>query len=235
MNNVKLEICVGTLADVIACRGFGVDRIEVTSALELGGLTPTLGMVKEIKKLVNIELVCMVRPHADTFVYSDFDIDCMFADAKALCEAGIDGIVFGFLTNDSTIDEHLTRKMVELVHPYKKQAIFHKAFDHTPDIFKAFDMLETLHVDRVLTEGGFSFNKEEKRKNIKKLISSSTSIEVLVGGGVRAENVLDIIQQTGCNQVHSSCKSVKEVDGVSLVFVDQKKVKSMVEALKNMV
>ncbi len=231
MKNVKLEICIGTLEDVNALKEYAVDRIEVTSALELGGLTPTLGMIKAIKETVDIELACMVRPHANTFVYSSEDVACMFSDAKALCEAGVNGIVFGFLNENKTINTELTKKMVDLLHSYNKQAIFHKAFDHTMNIFESFSQLQNLHVDRVLTEGGFAFDVKTKRSNIKKLVSQSTLTEVLVGGGVRSENVLEIIEQTNCNQVHSSCKSVREVDGISLVYVDEQKVKEMVETL----
>lgn len=231
MKNVKLEICVGTLDDINALKEYDVDRIEVTSALELGGLTPTLGMIHTIREMVDTELACMVRPHANTFVYSLEDVACMFRDAKALCEIGVDGIVFGFLNENKTINTDLTKKMVSLIHSYHKQAIFHKAFDYTVDIFESFNQLQELQVDRVLTEGGFSFDVKTKRSNIKKLVSQSISTEVLVGGGVRSDNVLDIIKQTNCNQVHSSCKSVKEVDGVSLVYVDKQKVKEMVETL----
>lgn len=235
MKRVKLEICIGTLEDVNVLKDYDVDRIEVTSALELGGLTPTLGMIESIKETVDIELVCMVRPHANTFVYSPQDIACMFSDTKALCEAKVDGIVFGFLNENKTINIELTKKMVDLIHSYNKQAIFHKAFDHTLDIFESFSQLQNLHVDRVLTEGGFSFDVKTKRLNIKKLVSQSTSTEVLVGGGVRSDNVLEIIEQTTCDQVHSSCKSVKEVDGVSLVYVDEQKVKNMIETLNKSV
>ena len=231
MKKCKLEICIGTLDDVVALKEYNVDRIECTSALELGGLTPTVAMVKQIKAMTSIEIVAMVRPHADGFVYSSYDVNCMFDDAKTLCEAGVEGIVFGFLDKEHIIDKALTKKMVDLVHHYKKQAIFHKAFDHTPDIFKAFDVLVDANVDRVLTEGGFHFDAITKLENLRTLINQNKPIEVLIGGGVRAENVLDILSQTGCLQVHSSCKSTIIVDGVSLVYVDIQKVKEMVDTL----
>lgn len=230
--NISLEICVGTLEDVKTCSKFPIDRIELTSCLEFGGLTPTLGFLKEAKALTHIPMACMVRPHANGFVYSDHDIKAMMSDAKYLLEAGADSIVFGFLNTDNTINKERTIEMVDLIHSYHKEAAFHKAIDQTVDFEEAINVLIEAKVDRVLTEGGFNKSVQAKRETLRWLYEHhDEKIKLLVGGGVRSENVLDIIKETKTTQVHSSCRRVQEVGGFDLTSVDPIKLDAMIKVL----
>jgi copper homeostasis protein len=232
MKNITLEICVGTLEDVKVCSMFPVDRIELTSALELGGLTPSLGLLQQAKAITSIPIACMVRSHATGFVYSDHDSNAMMEDAKQLLEAGVDAIVFGFLNRDHTINKQKTIAMVELIHSYQKEAVFHKAFDQTKNLEDAIKVLIEANVDRVLTEGGLNKSIQAKRATLKALyVDHHQEIQLLVGGGVRSDNVLDIIAVTHTKQIHSSCKSIQEVDGLKLVYVDATKLSLMVKTL----
>lgn len=232
MKNTTLEICVGTLDDVKVCSMYPVDRIELTSALELGGLTPSLGMLQQAKAITDIPMACMVRSHASGFVYTDFDIDAMMEDARQLLEHGADAIVFGFLNKDSTINQSKTKAMVDLIHSYQKEAVFHKAFDQTKDLDEAANTLIQCNVDRVLTEGGLNKSIQEKRDTLRSLyVNYHQHLQLLVGGGVRSDNVVSIIKETHTKQVHSSCKSTYIVDGLKLVYVDIEKVEAMVRTL----
>ncbi len=83
----------------------GADRIELNSALFLGGLTPSIGALEAVKAQVKIPVMCMVRPREGRgFCYTAFDYDTVCRDALALVRAGADGVVFGFLNDDGTVD-----------------------------------------------------------------------------------------------------------------------------------
>ena len=146
-----IEICCGSYEDAINAYRGGAKRIELNSALYLGGLTPSIATLELIKRNTNLEVICMVRPRGAGFCYSDLEKKQIFAEAKALLESGADGLAFGFLTEDRTIDLECTQKMVNLVYSYGKTAVFHRAFDCVKDEKTAINKLIKLNVDRVLT------------------------------------------------------------------------------------
>lgn len=213
MKSVKVEVCCGGLRDALAAGRFPIARIELNSALELGGLTPSLSTLREVKKNVSVPVMTMVRPRGAGFCYSLQEKQIMFLDAEVFLKEGADGIVFGFLNPDHTVDEEMTKKMVDLSHSFGKTAVFHRAFDNTRDGDEAIRALIRCHVDRVLTSG----QKETcllGADMIKHLIDSyGDSIEILPGCGVRPGNVLDLLASTGANQVHLSARTSLQDDG----------------------
>ena len=148
-----IEICAGSYQDCIAAYKGKAKRVELNSALSVGGLTPSVASLVRVKKETDLSVICMVRPRAAGFCYEKEDVDIIFEDAKILLENGADGISFGFLRNDGSIHKEYTKEMVDLVHSYQKEAVFHRAFDVTPDAFEAIETLIELGVDRVLTSG----------------------------------------------------------------------------------
>ena len=95
----------------------------------------------------------VARVRAAGFCYEKEDVEIMFEDAKILLEHGADGIAFGFLNENGTICEEDTKRMIDLIHSYNKEAVFHRAFDVTPDAFEAIETLIALGCDSVLTSG----------------------------------------------------------------------------------
>jgi len=91
-----VEICCGSIEDCAVAQKFPVDRIELNSAIELGGLTPSLGTLIEAKKATTLPICCMVRPRTAGFVYTEAQFQSMLYDAELLLKHGADGIVFGF-------------------------------------------------------------------------------------------------------------------------------------------
>jgi copper homeostasis protein len=198
--DILLEIVACTVEDCIAAESGGADRIELCSAIATGGLTPSLGTLIEAKKRVRIPIAAMVRPRVGGFCYSEEDFAVMRRDATLLVEHGADGIVFGILHADESVDTQRCGKMVEIAGD--RQTVFHRAFDVAADPGRALDELIDLGVTRVLTSG----QKEtayEGRALIERLIHQAAGrIEVLPGGGVRAHNVGKLVEATGCTQVH---------------------------------
>lgn len=206
---VKVEVCCGSYEDAVSAYIGGADRIELNSALHLGGLTPTTATLKLVKEKVSIPVCCMVRPRGAGFIYSEKEIEVIFAEASELLENGADGIVFGFLNKDFEIDYNLTKKMVNLIHSYHKEAVFHRAFDCLKEPYKGIETLIELNVDRVLTSG--LKNKAFEGKELLKELQAryGDRIEILAGSGVNSENVVELIKETSIKQVHSSCKGWK--------------------------
>lgn len=201
-----IEVCAGSLKDCLVAQQSGANRIELNSGLFLGGLTPSLATLILAKKEVSIPIICMVRPRGAGFCYDDYDKKVMFHDAKLLLENGADGIAFGFLNGDRTIDEVSTKQMIDLIHSYGKEAVFHRAIDCVEDIIGSVETLITLGCNRILTSGGQP--TVDKGKSVLKQLQQryGNTIEFVMGGGVHADNITELAQYTNINQCHGSFK-----------------------------
>ena len=202
MRNIHMEICCGTASDASIAVQHGADRIELNSALELGGLTPSVGCMTATRSIVSVPVLAMIRPRAGDFCYDEIDWKTAAADAKALIQNGADGLVFGFLAQDRQIDVDRTKAMLELAEG--RDCVFHRAFDYTPDWKKAIDTLINLGIRRVLTSGQRSCAAEGADRLAEMVSYAGAAIEILPGGGIRPDNVQSILRTTGCRQVHLS-------------------------------
>ena len=223
INGITLEICIGNIEDALRAASFDeVDRIEVNSALESDGLTPSLATLRLLREATTKKILCMVRPRKGGFHYTESEKQTMLADAEIFLGHGADGIVFGSLNKDRTVDTCFTKKMVSLIRPYGKEAVFHKAFDVTPDPFLAAEELSRMHVTRILTSGQMP-SVPEGIDMIRQLNTRfKGKIEILAGGGVNAENVCDIIHQAGLSQIHLSAKkTVHDLEDYYAVSEDE--------------
>ena len=208
-HTIKLEICAGSLSDVItASSSPAADRIELNCALELGGLTPSLETLRMAREHTSIPIVCMVRPRPAGFVYSQTEKETMYRDAKTFLENGADGIVFGCLNADHTIDTEYTQKMAALIHSYGREAVFHKAFDAAADADVAAKALIACGIDRILTSGMKPdvFQGIDMIAYLQKTYGSD--IQILPGGGVTKENIRQVLSRTGCTQIHMTAKTL---------------------------
>lgn len=202
-----VEVCAGSYQDCIAAYKGKADRVELNSALSVGGLTPSVSSLRKVKEETNLKVICMVRPRAAGFCYDEDDEMIIMEDAKLLLDNGADGISFGFLNEDGTIKEDKTAQMIELVHSYHKEAVFHRAFDVCPDAYEAIETLIRLGADRILTSGqkAKAFEGKDLLKDLQEKYGDK--IELLPGSGVNATNAIELMEYTGINQIHSSCKS----------------------------
>lgn len=208
INNITIEICLGNIQEVEILNKYPVDRIELNSALELGGLTPSLNTLIKAKEVSNKKIVTMIRCRGGNFCYTKQEYEIMFSDAKDMLENNTDGIVFGFLNEDRCINIEMTKRMVDLVHSYHKEAIFHKAFDETIDMEQAIKQLIDLKVDRILTSGQAVYpDILEGCKRINNLHTKyGNQIQLLPGGGVRVNNIVDVVNTANTKQVHMTSK-----------------------------
>ncbi len=200
MPDILLEICCGSIDDAIQAQAGGADRVELCSALFLGGLTPSTGTLAEARAQLRIPIIAMIRPRSGGFCYTAAEFATMERDAEAALAHGADGLVFGILGPEGTVDEKRTRRLRDICG--KKQAVFHRAFDVTPEPFVALEQLVDMGITRVLTSGQRP-SVVEGMDLIRKLIDRSAGrIEVLPGGGIATHMLEEIVARTGCTQVH---------------------------------
>ena len=208
MNKILVEICCRSVSDCIIASKYPIDRIELNSCLELGGITPTIATLTESKKVTNVPICCMVRPRGAGFCYSDIEFNLMLVETKMLLDNGADGIVFGFLTKDNHVDVARTKQLTNLIHEHNAEAIYHKAFDSCNDLDKAILDLIECGIDRILTSGGAPYPDIllgcDKLKQYNALYANK--IELLPGGGVRSNNIVDVIKNSNCTQIHMTSK-----------------------------
>lgn len=202
MGRILLEIACASVADAVAAARGGADRLELCGALELDGLTPSVGLLDAVRRRVRLPVMAMVRPRAGDAVYTSAEWSVMEADAELLLAAGADGVVFGALDARGAVDERRTRGMVILADG--AQTVFHRAFDSARDPAAALEVLIACGVTRVLTSGGRG-TALEGADRIRMLVEHAAGrIEVLPGGGIRESNVTDVVRRTGCAEVHLS-------------------------------
>lgn len=215
-----IEICCGSYEDALNAYRGGAKRIELNSALHLGGLTPSVASLKLTKQNTDLKVICMVRPRGAGFCYSDVEFEQMMIEAKDLLDNGADGLAFGFLHKNHEINQDRTKQMVELIKSYNKEVVFHRAYDCVNDAYQSIEILIDLGVDRLLTSG-----LQAKAMDGKELIKDlqdkyGHKIELLAGSGINASNAKEIIDYTNISQVHSSCKDWQEDPTTSGEFVN---------------
>lgn len=221
-----LEICCGGYYDAVQAALGGAGRIELNCGLHLGGLTPTTSVLELVKERCDLRVIAMVRPRGGGFCYGEEDYEVMLRECEDLVHRGADGIAFGFLKEDASIDRERTARMISLIHRYGREAVFHRAFDCTLNPYDAMEALIELGADRVLTSG-LRPKAVEGMGLLAELQSRyGNQIEILAGSGVNVSNARLIMEETGISQVHSSCKdwlpdpttTSKAVGGVTYSF-----------------
>ncbi len=199
---IRIEVCCGSAGDVIEAWKAGADRAELNSDLFHGGLTPTLGSLLIARRETEMPIMAMVRPREGGFCYTDTEFAVCREDADLLLAHGADGLVFGFLHEDGSIDRERTRILAETALEAGKEAVFHRAIDVVPDWREAIDLLAELHVTRILTSGqepDVSCGTQTVREMI---AYAAGRIQILPGAGVTPRNMARILAETGADQLH---------------------------------
>ncbi len=201
-----IELCTGSIEDVILAAELQVDRIELNSGMAVGGLTPSAGLIAAARRTYRGPIIAMVRPREAGFAYTDSEFTQMLDDCEFLLASGVNGIATGFLKPDGTVDVGRCTQLRRLF-PIAT-FVFHKAFDATPDLGHASQQLIDTGFDRILTSGGRSSAIEGSTtiRNLRNVYGSH--IEYIVAGGIRAHNLDSIVFETGCDQIHTAARSV---------------------------
>ncbi len=178
------------------------DRIEFCQDFEKGGVTPDFYEFMHLKRTYKTPVYVMIRPKGGPFYYSAAEFIQMKSSVITFKEGGADGFVFGILDSENEIDVAKNNELLELAGDVP--CTFHRAFDRTSDLEKSIEILIKLGFKTVLTSGGKKSAMDGK-ENLKKLIEKySGQIEILIGGGVRSENIQVLKDFTRGTSFHSS-------------------------------
>ncbi len=200
---MKFEVCVDSAESCALAERGGADRVELCCALLEGGLTATVGAIREAKRLTTkLQVMAMIRPRGGDFCYSESDFAAMVEDGGAAVAAGADGIVLGVLRPDGSVDEERTRRLVKLVAP--RPVTFHRAFDMTADPFAALEAIIRTGCTRILTSGQETSALEGADLLAELVRRAGDRITIMVGGGVRERNIKRLVELTRATEYHFS-------------------------------
>lgn len=211
-DRLKLEICVENPAGIAAARDGGADRIELCSALAVGGLTPSEGLIATAVELcagTGVSIHAMVRPRAGDFAYDEAELALAIREAESLLAAGADGLVFG-AARDGRLDSDALRMWTGRFGGRPTRAgsrvelSLHRAIDVVEDPVSAVQVAVDLGFDRILSSGG-ARTAMEGRDALRRMVESAGGhCRIAAGSGITPENVRQIIDATGVDEVHAS-------------------------------
>lgn len=206
MTSPVLEVCVADAESLAAAISGGADRIELCSALELGGLTPAPGLMW-LAARAPIPVYAMVRPRSGDFVFTADDVEIMLADIDAIRSVGLAGVVIGASKPDDTLDEALLRRL--LLHAEGLGSTLHRAFDLVPDFTAAVETAIGLGIERILTSGGAATALAgiERLREIHG--AARGRIGIMAGSGITPDNVRALLDALPLTEIHSSCSKTR--------------------------
>jgi copper homeostasis protein len=197
-----LEIAAFSLEAAIIAGLAGADRIELCLDYAQGGLTPPAEMIREATNRLNCPVFVMIRPRPGDFIYTEPELEQMKQALTAARQCGAQGFVFGILRENGEIDEGACRTLLALAHPLP--CTFHRAFDRLSDQHAGLETLIRFGFRRVLTSGG-PVNAAAHMKALKDLVYlAADRIIVMPGGGIRADNLGQLVTATGAKEYHTA-------------------------------
>ena len=204
MYKAELEICCSNWRSALAADLAGAHRIELCTGLADGGITPSAGLVQQCVNQLNLYVHVLIRPRAGDFLYSKEELAIMRKDVAFCKEQGVQGVVFGFLNADGSVDKQRTCEFVELAHPMK--TTFHRAFDRCAHPFMALDDLIDLKIDYLLTSGQKA-TAMEGASMIRQLVEQAKGrIKIMAGSGVRTHFLKELMEKTKASAFHLSAR-----------------------------
>jgi len=195
-----LEACVNSAVSAIEAQEGGADRVELCENMQEGGCTPSAGTIRFVRQRLSIPVMVMIRPRGADFCYSKEEFRIMENDVQFAKETGADGVVFGILKPDGTIDSDRMGHLAEIARPLSITC--HRAFDMCSDPFQSLDDLILLGIERVLTSG-----QNDSALNgaglIRELIKHANGrIIVMPGHGIREHNLKKVMELTAASEFH---------------------------------
>lgn len=200
-----IEIAVFSLESAIVAYKAGANRIELCSAPAEGGLTPSAATIRLTRKYVKIPIHVMIRPREGDFCYSEKEFEAMLLDIAAAKIVRMEGIVTGILNPDGTVDENRTAILVDAASPMN--VTFHRAFDMAKDQYKALEAVVYAGCARILTSGGQQTAIQGIDKLAELVQKAGNRISIMPASGININNIKNIAEITGANQIHLSASS----------------------------
>jgi copper homeostasis protein len=202
-----LEICVDDAEGLRTALASGADRIELCSVLELGGLTPTPGLIAMASAAV-VPVRAMVRPRPGDFVFGADDIETMLADIAAVRSAGLEGVVLGASLADGRLDVPTLRRLNDAAAGLGRT--LHRAIDLVPDMTEAVEQAIALGFDTILTSGRARSALEGADEIALAHRVAAGRITIMAGSGVNAATAPALLSRVPLVAVHGACAEPAE-------------------------
>ena len=203
-----IEIVVYNIESALKAQEGGADRIELCDNPGEGGTTPSYGTIEAVRQNVNLDVYVMIRPRGGDFYYTNYEFHSMKRDISQCQKISVDGVVFGILNPDGTLDKKRCKELVDKARPLKVTC--HRAFDMTRDPFEALEDCIEVGFDRILTSG----QQAQALKGadlIGELIKKANGrIAIMPGSGVNENTVEEIITKSKATEIHFSATSSRE-------------------------
>jgi len=199
---ISLEICVDSIESAVAAAAGGADRLELCRALRVGGLTPSEDLICGVRAAADIDIFVMIRPRSGNFVYSADEVAAMMQEIEMAQRCGASGVVLGALTTGDDVDVEATTALVAHARPL--QVTFHRAFDLCGDLERALNDVITTGADRILTSAGAKEAVQATERLARLVDLSQGRTRIMAGGGVRSQNVRDLVTESRVRDVHST-------------------------------
>ncbi|MFT7462139.1 MAG: copper homeostasis protein [Pseudohongiellaceae bacterium] len=198
--SITLEICTDSASGAAAAEAGGAQRVELCSALSLGGLTPSAGCIEQAVAATTLPIMVMIRPRPGDFCYDRSELATMAADIDRAAELGAKGVVFGVLSPDGTLDTEAIARLAERSRPLA--VVVHRAIDVTVNPVASIESLAALDVDRVLSSGGAPTAPLGAETLARMIQAANGRLVVMPGGGVRERHVAALLAATGARELH---------------------------------
>lgn len=198
-----VEVCANGVESCIAAQEGGADRVELCAGIPEGGTTPSYGEIKVARRvLTTTRLHVIIRPRGSDFLYTDLEVERMAADIAVCRELGVDGVVFGCLNADGTIDKEKNRYLMEC--SKGMSVTCHRAFDRAVNPEQALEDVIDLGFDRILTSGQQpkAIQGMELLAKLNRLAAGR--IILMAGSGVTEQNIRELHEATGLHEFHFS-------------------------------
>lgn len=201
--SVLLEVCVDSAEGLNSAIEGGAQRIELCSALDVGGLTPSKGLMV-LAAETPVPVYAMIRPRAGDFMFDAASRDIMLADIDAARESGLAGVVLGASLADGQLDFDLLAVLAKRADGMGRT--LHRAFDLVPDPLQALEQAIELGFERILTSGQ-AMKVSDGKAMLRRLVEHAQGrISIMAGAGVTPANIAAIVIETGVNEAHASCR-----------------------------
>lgn len=202
----RLEVCVDSVESAVVAQEGGADRLEVCANLVIGGTTPGVSQFKQIRKACDIDLNVLVRPRSGDFLYTDAEFRMIAEDIQMFQELGADGVVVGCLQADGSLNLDRMQELRERAGHL--QMTLHRAFDVCRDPYQALEDAISLGIDTILTSGQASSCVEGTQVLKRLILQADERIEILVGSGVDAEIIGQLMEEIHAVSFHMSGKKI---------------------------
>ena len=201
-----VEAAVDTIESALSAERAGAGRIELCASLSDAGITPSGGLIAAAVERCRIPVFVLIRPRGGSFGYSDGEMEIMLRDVALVKSLGAHGVVAGVLQPNALIDVKKVRMLVSAAKPLP--VTFHRAFDYASNREESLEELIGAGVARVLTSGGAS-TALEGASGIAALVRQARGrIRIVAAGGIRENNVREVVVLTGVTEVHARISSI---------------------------